>query len=416
MKITFVLAVVVAVFLKESNQQCFPPFAGNQPNKNAHANLYAGQQEFSLALLNAINKLMPNENLFFSPYSTYHALLIAYFLSGGQTETYLKKVLRLKDDLEKSDNYAAYKLDRIMTQVLAKSAPYEFTNANKIYVEEEVPIRDCVANDFPDELERRSFKTNPEGARLYINNWVENTTHHMIKDLLPPGTIDQSTNLVLVNAAYFKGVWENKFPPEATKQEVFYVSPTKQIMVDMMHVEGSFKHDISESLGAHILELPYEGDNVKMLIFLPPWSDAEDSIETTLKNLNAETLKKVVDNNDWIPKTVQVALPKFSLETMIELTPILDSGEGNPFGSDADFSALTSEKMSIGEGIHKARIEINENGAHAAAATALVAWRMMPSEEDKTKFICNKPFIYMIYNGKTHTVMFVGVFRNPPSK
>ncbi|XP_023015304.1 serine protease inhibitor 88Ea isoform X2 [Leptinotarsa decemlineata] len=413
MKITFVLAVVVAVFLKESNQQCFPPFAGNQPNKNAHANLYAGQQEFSLALLNAINKLMPNENLFFSPYSTYHALLIAYFLSGGQTETYLKKVLRLKDDLEKSDNYAAYKLDRIMTQVLAKSAPYEFTNANKIYVEEEVPIRDCVANDFPDELERRSFKTNPEGARLYINNWVENTTHHMIKDLLPPGTIDQSTNLVLVNAAYFKGVWENKFPPEATKQEVFYVSPTKQIMVDMMHVEGSFKHDISESLGAHILELPYEGDNVKMLIFLPPWSDAEDSIETTLKNLNAETLKKVVDNNDWIPKTVQVALPKFSLETMIELTPVLEyMGIGDVFQSTSNFSTLSDKKLSLGEALHKAKIEVNEQGTKAAAATVLFSFRSSRPAEP-AQFICNHPFIYVIYEKAQNAILFTGVFRRP---
>lgn len=126
--------------------------------------------------------------------------------------------------------------------MLAKYAEYEFTNANKIYVSDQVKVRECVKDDFPEELETKSFMSNPEEARLSINRWVENTTHDMIKDLIPPGTIDESTDLVLVNAAYFKGLWENKFNPELTKQEVFYVSPDKQIMVDMMHVEGTFRH------------------------------------------------------------------------------------------------------------------------------------------------------------------------------
>lgn len=78
--------------------------------------------------------------------------------------------------------------------------------------------------------------------RNAINQWVENTTHHMITNLLPPGTIDASTSLVLVNAAYFKGVWENKFNPNLTGPQIFYVSPKKQIMVDMMHMQGTFKH------------------------------------------------------------------------------------------------------------------------------------------------------------------------------
>lgn len=162
----------------------------------------------------------------------------------------------------------------------------------------------------------------------------------MIKDLLPPGSIDPTTSLVLVNAAYFKGIWENKFNPNLTKPEIFYVSPTKQIMVDMMHVEGTFRHgssllffywiiyitncltDISETLGAHILELPYQGDNISMYILLPPFSNTEDSIDATLKNLNLDNFKKLVGKDSLISRTVQVALPKFSLETTIELVPV----------------------------------------------------------------------------------------------
>lgn len=407
------LAVVLLSIAHQTHQLCFPPYSLGQPSQSGRVDLYSGQQEFSLGLLNAINRFMPKENLFFSPYSTYHALLIAYFMAGGQTEGYLKKVLRLDQNQNKSDIYAAYKLDKFLTQLSAKTAPYEFTSANKIYVSDDVPVRDCVVNDFEQELEKYPFKKDPEASRVSINTWVENTTHHMIKDLLPPGSIDPTTTLVLVNAAYFKGIWENKFNPNLTKPEIFYVSPTKQIMVDMMHVEGTFRHEISESLGAHILELPYKGDNISMYILLPPFSNTEDSIETTLKNLNLDSFRRIVDGGSLVSRTVQVALPKFALETTIELVPVLESlGVGNLFTVNADFRSLTNSKVSVGEGIHKARIEINEHGAHAAAATAFLTWRMS-DDEDVFKFRCDKPFVYFIYNQHSHTVLFVGVYRNP---
>lgn len=142
----------------------------------------------------------------------------------------------------KEDLYAAYKTDKLLTQLIARSAQYEFTNANKIYVADDVSVKECVLNGFPDELETKGFNTNPEAARVSINNWVSNTTHSMIQNLIPPGTIDRTTDLVLVNAAYFKGMWENKFNPNLTQKEVFYVSPSKQIMVDMMHTTGTFRH------------------------------------------------------------------------------------------------------------------------------------------------------------------------------
>lgn len=87
---------------------------------------------------------------------------------------------------------------------------------------------------------------------------------------------------------------------------------------------------------------------------------------------------------------------------------------GNLFKADADFSALSPQKVSLGEGIHKARIEINEHGSQAAAATAFFTWRMMADEDDNVNFTCNKPFIYLIYNRKAHTVLFSGIYKSPP--
>nr|CAH7717743.1 unnamed protein product [Callosobruchus chinensis] len=395
MQITFALLVVIAAVLRPSTQECFPQFAGNQPSRQGRTNLYSGQQEFSLALLHAINKVMPEQNLFFSPYSTYHCLLIAYFLTGNQTEGHLKKVLRLNENESKADIYGAYKTDKFLTQLLARNASYEFTNANKIYVSDGIPINECIINDFPEELERKDFKKDPENARLSINNWVETTTHQMIKDLLPAGTVDTNTDLVLVNAAYFKGMWESRFNPDLTQQEIFYVSPSKQITVDMMHMEGTFKHDVSESLGAHILELPYKGDNISMFILLPPFSNTESSIDTTLKNLNLDSFRSVVENDNLISKKV--------LEFM---------GVGDLFQKTSDFSYLSQQHVSVDKSLHKARIEVNEEGTEAAAATVLFTFRSSrPSEP--AQFICNHPFIYLIYDKDQSAVLFAGVFRKP---
>ncbi|RZC42426.1 ovalbumin-related protein X-like [Asbolus verrucosus] len=475
MKITFAFLMLMVAFFKTSYQQCLSENDNKPVDRTSRLGLYTGQQGFSLALLQAINQLMPNENLFFSPYSTYHALIIAYFLAGGQTESYLKKALRLDATQTKPDVYNAYTLDKFTTRTYNKNSSYEFTNANKIYVADQVEVRPCITTLFKEELEKAAFKADPEGARTTINSWVEQRTHNMIKDLLPPGSIDQNSKLVLVNAAYFKGKWENKFNPQETKPEIFYVSPSKQIMVDMMHIEGTFNHDVSESLEAHILEMPYKGDQISMYILLPPFTK-EDAIDNTLKKLTVEKFKSIVDNN-LITKTVQVSFPKFSLEHTIELVPILESlGVGNLFKTDADFSKLSDNKqISVSEGIHKARIDINEEGAQAAAATSIFTWRMMGDDDDPVlekmgigdlfqesadlsrlseskvslggalhkakievneegtkaaaatvlfsfrssrpaepaQFNCNHPFIYIIYNKLEKAVLFTGVFRRP---
>jgi serine protease inhibitor len=412
MKITFVFLVVA--FLRGSDQQCLSANDNKPADPSSRLGLYTGQQEFSLALLQAINQLTPHENLFFSPYSTYHALIIAYFLAGGQTEGYLKKMLRLGEAQTKPDVYNAYKLDKLQTGRAAVNNSYEFTNANKIYVADQIDVRPCIGRLFAEELAKVAFKNDPQAARLMINKWVENYTHDMIKDLLPPGSVDQSTTLVLVNAAYFKGKWDNKFNPNETKPEIFYVSPSKQIMVDMMHVEATFNHDVSESLEAHILEMPYKGDQISMYVLLPPFTK-EDAIDNTLKKLTAEKFRSIVDSSNLIPKTVQVSFPKFSLEHTIELVPILESlGVGNLFQSDADFSQLSRHKVSVGEGIHKARIVIDEEGAHAAAVTSLLSWRIMDDDDDSpVEFKCNKPFLFFIYNKMTRTILFSGIFKKP---
>ncbi|KAL1375455.1 hypothetical protein pipiens_017480 [Culex pipiens pipiens] len=144
----------------------------------------------------------------------------------------------------------------------------------KLFFGKQIPVKECMEDKFSEEIEKLDFENDPETQRLYINNWVENTTHGEITDLLIPGSITKNTKLAIANAAYFKGTWQSKFKPEETKKEIFYVSNERQEFVDMMHVEGTFNHAANEKLGCHILELPYTGQDeashVSMFVFLPP--------------------------------------------------------------------------------------------------------------------------------------------------
>lgn len=219
-------------------QQCLTPNdARGASNPLAYRRLYRGHQDFSLSLLEQINKRQStSENIFFSPYSVYHALMMAYFISSNHTEKALHDTLRFGPNQDKIDILQAYKFDKYAKQ------PYEFSSANRIYYAAQLLVRDCMKEHFEDELQKLDFKANPAGAVEKINNWVQEKTRGMIADLLPVDAVDQNTNLVLVNAAYFKGKWQSQFQAENTHKAIFYISPSENTFVDMMTQEGTFNH------------------------------------------------------------------------------------------------------------------------------------------------------------------------------
>ncbi|GJQ67308.1 hypothetical protein Trydic_g8208 [Trypoxylus dichotomus] len=409
-KIAF-LSVLFLVAFHQISSQCLTTHDEKKPQASARRNLYTGEQEFSLNLLRAVNRLDPKGNIFFSPYSTYHALLLAYFISAGKTEQFLKSVLHLHQTMDKVDLMSAYKTDKYLTQFRAQEQEYDFSNANRIYVDQEISVRACIPQLFKDEFEKIDFAHQADESRIIINKWVENQTHSMIKDLLPPGSIDQTTNLALVNAGYFKGSWKYEFNASQTTEEIFHISSEKRTLVKMMNMEAVLNYDVSEALGAYALELPYKGETISMYILLPPFAK-QDGIANTLEKLTPEIFQNVMKNlTESFGKTVNLQLPKFSLENTIEMTPILETlGVGNLFKSDADFSLLSDkDKLSLGAGIHKAKIDVNEQGSEAAFATALFSFRMMSDEPEAVSFKCDHPFAFILFNKETQTILFIGV-------
>ncbi|KAI8429849.1 hypothetical protein MSG28_000352 [Choristoneura fumiferana] len=408
------LKLVVIGFLVSSTvtSQCFyKDDSSKKLDPEARTSLYRGQLEFTLNLFNKINEAYPEDNIFFSPFSVYHSLLLAYFSSGGHTEQALQQSLQISHTLDKINLMTAYKVDKRSRATNNNSASYEFTSANKLFVDDALNVRQCLLDVFGEEFERLNFQDNPAEAREFINNWVARVTKNNIKDLIPADGIGHSTKLVLANAAYFKGVWASKFPAERTKKEPFFVSETRQTLVPFMKQKGTFHFMVSDDLRAQILELPYKGNDISMYILLPPYAMKEGVVDI-IANLTPERLAAVVEES-YMGREVIVEIPKFTMERSLPLKPILlNLGVGDLFNSTSDFSTLTDQRVNFDDAVHKAKIQIDEEGTVAAAATAIFGFRSSRPAEP-SRFVANFPFVYLIYERPTNSVLFMGVYRDP---
>lgn len=382
------------------------------PN-SIRSELYRGQQAFTVSMLDAINKATPNENIFFSPYSTYHALLLAYFGARKETEAELTKALNLNWAKNKNHVRQAYRLEKVQRLMRSKDSNIEFASADKIFFSKEATLHECMRDILIEELEVMDFRSNPEECRMQINNWVANVTRNEIPEVLNAGDIDTETNLVLGNAAYFKGQWESKFDAQDTTKDVFYTSSNKQTFVDMMHKNGTYALSVDERLRAHVLEMPYLSDKmagISMVIILPPFEP--NSLDEVLKRLTPETLNMAL--KEGMAREIEISLPKFEFEQNLELLPVLNKmGINNLFTNKADLSGFSLDKtLSLGDAKHVAKIKVDEEGSTAAAATVLFSFRSARPIEP-TKFECNHPFLFLIYDHKTQAILFTGIYRDP---
>nr|ATU82492.1 venom serpin 2 [Lethocerus distinctifemur] len=399
-----------------STQQCLTVDDSRiNQDPNARLALYKGQQQFSLNLLREINSKQRTENIFFSPLSVYNAMLLAYFVAANHTEAQIKKALYLPDSQDKLSIMQAYGLEKYYQKMrnYNSSPSYELSSANRLFVSPEQHIRECMEDLFEDELSRTNFAADPEKATQEINKWVEDQTRNQIKDLLKEGLLTKDTQLVMVNAAYFKGVWKSRFPAEATKKEIFYISNSKNAFVTMMRQKSTFNLLVSEKLGAHVLELPYKGDEVSMLIFIAPFA-SPNGTSNILRRLTPDVFQNITEQGALIARPVDVSIPKFTFEKELRMVETLEHiGIGDLFQQTADLSALTGKPgLKLDEAIHKAKIKVDEEGTTAAAATAVFNFRSS-RPLDPARFICNHPFIYMLFDKVSKTILFAGVFNKP---
>lgn len=351
-------------------------------------------------------------NIFYSPYSLSTALAMTY--AGARTDTEQQMATTLHFDLSQARLHPAFdNLDLELAkrgQNLKANETFKLSNVNAIWGQKgytfQQPYLDILAQDYGAGLRILDFKQSPEPSRITINNWVSDQTNNKIKDLLPQGVIDSLTRLVLTNAIYFNATWASPFKKESTSEGQFTLLDNSKVTVPMMKQTASFNYAAGDNYQA--VELPYSGRELSMVILVPK-SGQFTSFENSL---NASRLATTL--SDMKTNQVSLAMPKFKYDSSFTLKDTL-SAMGMPvaFTDAADLSGMTGNRdLIIKEVVHKAYVAVDEAGTEAAAASGVVVGTTsMPASP--VELTLDRPFIFLIRDMKTGTVLFLGRVMNP---
>jgi serpin B len=346
-----------------------------------------------------------SDNIFFSPWSMSSAFAIAYEGAREKTAEEIQSVFGFPADNDvRRSSFAA-----IQDDLNDNGGNYTLNTANALWVKEGYELSDDYVNNarqyYDSEVANVNFVGN-EGVDR-INSWVESKTNNKIKDLIARGSTNDLTRLIITNAVYFNGTWSTEFDEQDTVQEDFHVSADKTVTVPMMKLHKKF-FKYAETDEMQVLEMPYQGGKVSMLVLLPNSTDTK-SIEQSLTLDKLEQLKGMLEN-----QTVAVNIPKFKLETDYTLNEMLASmGMPTPFKENiADFSGITQqEDLFIAAAVHKAFVDVNEKGTEAAAATGITV--ETTSFHPIPVFRADHPFIFIIQDSETGNILFMGRVVDP---
>ncbi|XP_035684666.1 leukocyte elastase inhibitor-like isoform X5 [Branchiostoma floridae] len=299
-------------------------------------------------------------------------------------------------------------------QQLYASDKYTLQTANRLYGEQTYSFLqdflDATNKNYGAELAAVDFKGAAEQVRGTINQWVEEQTKNKIKDLIPAGAVDAMTRLVLVNAIYFKGNWDEQFDANMTRDRDFNINNNEKVKVKMMRKEANFNYGVFEDLKCRVLELPYVEKELSMLIFLP---DAVEGIKDLESSLTAATLQTV--SSKMYSTKVNLLLPRFKLEQEFGLGDTLKKmGMGEAFSDAADFSGMSGSKdLFISAVVHKAFVEVNEEGTEAAAATGVLMVTESAPLFPPLEFSVDHPCLFLIRDNLSNSVLFCGRLSHP---
>jgi len=351
-------------------------------------------------------------NLFFSPYSISTALAMVYAGARGETERQMAKALCFGLPQE-SIHPAFFQLQHGLNERGGKGT-YELTVSNALWGQKGYgflkEFLDIVKINYEGGFNEVDFAKDAESVRQTINKWVEDKTNGKIKDLISPGVLNRLTRLVLTNAIYFKGNWATQFDEKKTKESPFTLLNGEKINVPMMNQKAEFNYMETENFQG--LELPYIDNELSMFILLPKDINGLGELE---KSLTVETLSNW--DEAFRKREVIVSTPKFKMTSKFSLADVLQSmGMNNAFSGKANFSGMNGKRdLFISEVIHKAFVDVNEEGTEAAAATA-VAIRATSIRPQIPIFKADHPFLFLIRDNKSESILFMGRVMNPAQK
>jgi serpin B len=385
--------------------------------------LAEGNNGFGLGLFKQLGSKaeLKGKNIFYSPLSVYSALLMAHAGAKGGTRSQMREVMRLTMDGDR--------LNRVIKHLYWKMGRKKNTLsvANRLWGQKGFAFYssflDLTKDVFGAGLEQVDFKGDPESAADRINAWSAEKTTGKIKQIVDREMFDALTRLVLTNAIYFNGTWEKKFDKKTTREDYFFLTDGTKAKVSMMGQQDEFRYASID--GLLLLEMDYIGREMSMWVLLPAppaagkgtgaeYAGALEKLETSLTKENLDTWMSSAE-----VRTVTVALPRFTSTSLLSLDEDLKAmGMKDPFSPEsADFSGMNEvrqpdDKLYIAKAVHKAYVDVNEEGTEAAAVTALVGEGAgMPPKP--AVFRADHPFLYLIRDNESGCILFLGRMLDP---
>ncbi len=369
--------------------------------------LAAADNAFALDLLVQLAKSEPGQNIFISPYSVSTILQILGNGAAGKTKTEIQQVL-------KTDNFPPDKLNGLHKDLdhdLQSQSDVTLDLANAIWFETGIELKPAFVSTnkdfFQAELASVNFKT-PEAADT-INAWAKKNTQGKITDIVSFPFPD-ATQVILANAIYFKGKWAEPFDANLTAPRDFYLAGG--IVKQPRTMSQQHKFNYQETYGFQAVELPYAGNRLQMILFLPGTNSSPEKLLATFKgtNWNQEILWRFASREG------KVEFPKFKLNYDVLLNdPLKAMGMQQAFmEGSANFSLMTDEPLFISRVMQKSYVDVNEEGTEAAAVTTVIAVTSIVMHPlPPFEMIVNRPFVFMIADRVTGVILFAGIVNDP---
>jgi serpin B len=388
--------------------------AGDWNDKGAESDTVNANNQFAFELYDQ-NK-NTNDNVFFSPYSILSAFEMAYEGARGKTASEIQSVFHFPPEADvRNPSFA-----ELYNQINPKNVSYQLSTANALWAQLSYPLNasylEAIKSNYRGKADNLDFVKDPERSRQTINSWVSSKTNNKIPELLSKGAISPLTSLILTNAVYFKGKWNEPFRDQLTQEENFTNADGIKIKCLMMNKQNHFRYN--ETNDFQTIALPYENDDLSMIIILPK----NGRMAAVEKMLDSNQFKNLSNSFEW--DEVVVSLPKFKFDTGYNMNDNLSMmGMSTSFSpKDADFTGMYDKakaggkNLYIGLVIHKAYVDVDEKGTEAAAATAILGYvtAAAPIERPQPKiFNADHPFIFVIVHKNTGTILFLGKVNDP---
>lgn len=390
--------------------------AVDPPPADAVAKLARSSNAFGFDLYQRLRAAAgADANLVISPSSITTALTMTWGGAKGETAKQMASVLRL----EVTPEEAMATSGKLAASLQSPARPVTFRIANQLFGEKTYTYDEGfltrTKEAYGASMERLDFAGAPEPARVHINQWVEQKTEKRIQDLIPPRGIDDQTRLVLVNAIYFLGDWEDPFEKDRTAPAPFFTK--KDVSTDVPTMSHTSGFRIAQKDGVSALELPYKGGQMSMMLVVP---DAVDGLAAVEKSLDAAKLDGLAKSME--PKRVWLQLPKFEVKPAASLElvdPLKAMGMAVAFDREkADFTGIANppnpaDRLFIGNVFHKGFIRVDEKGTEAAAATAVVMPRAGSAPAQPLELKVNRPFLFFLRDNASGLVLFMGRVIDP---